>query len=438
MKNSLSLLFFLLLLFSCEKHLQQPSIVSPIEFDAAKMDQQYKDQIASGRQKGNNKSTEKKIKKKLRWNGNLVAKKGDESVLIVPFSMEEELYSKTPNGLTLPYGYTSRLLVYVKNGKYEYEVVTRFFDKNDLSATDASQFTGMVIVEDINGNFKKGFRYTKDGVISLSQNTAGGRTNTETICHYVDWFSCSVRNENGIPIYEYCQFMYSELKGCETVEDLNQDFFVQWDGRWYFNFGGPGTLTPQEVRVIGETAPLDRVCSSSFNYAGNQSTSINYQTGLKNLRFEDGVTANVTASDAGLQFFLPNRISDAAMQNQVGWAAIFGFGPSRVDNLNRYFPYLLGSGDIQKVWSASENMYVWTFSPTAVKAISAYVVNEAQHAVAESMFGMAATSGNEEAFRKVGEFAGDMIVNLMPGARIKYTRFLQAPYSYTTYATNCK
>jgi hypothetical protein len=63
--------------------------------------------------------------------------------------------------------------------------------------------------------------------------------------------------------------------------------------------------------------------------------------------------------------------SDEFENRLFDWA---GLGISPLDYIDKNFGYLLGSGDIKKVYDTHEQQYVWNFSPTAVQAISAMLL----------------------------------------------------------------
>ncbi|PWJ51827.1 hypothetical protein CLV98_1371 [Dyadobacter jejuensis] len=433
---SIALVISLVVFFGCKDLDKGVDASESKKFNISEIQQAYELNLKSGRTKSTNKATQAKQYKNVKWGNYYAVKKEGELKLIFPFQLETEIYKKMENGLTLPYSALSRLIVSKKDGLYDYEIVTKHVDPEFKDSGNPEDFRGFVVVEDIHGNFIKGFRYTEDGVKLLTQEEKNTRT-TERICQYVDWYSCSIRTIDGIPIYEYCQPMYSDLVGCVDVQDQDQDKFIQIDGNWYFNFNLSSGGLPQEIRIVGVSpAPLDRICSASFNFSGNQNTSSNYTTTLWGSKFEDGSTINT--DQGGQQFSCANGITDAAMNLKQGMFDWLGLGITPLEYISRNFAYLQGSGDIKRVYDTDEQQFVWNFSPLAAKVISAHAINVAAQAVGESSFGSAATPGNSEVFRNLAEVANKILRSYMPGSSVRWTRFGSGTTSNANYAPNCK
>ena len=90
----------------------------------------------------------KTSKKKLRWNQYSGTIKDNSPVLIIPFSLEDDISIKIADGIYAPYTSLTNFLVFQKDGKYQYEVVTRIPDM-DWVQGEVKEFSGTVIVEDI-------------------------------------------------------------------------------------------------------------------------------------------------------------------------------------------------------------------------------------------------------------------------------------------------
>lgn len=192
MKIKILLLLFFVGFFGCkslEDGLNAPEAVS---FSVSDIQQDYDLKMKAARTQSKDKSTEAKLLKKIKWNKYYAAKKDGEIKLIIPFELEKEIYRKWDNGVTMPYSSFSRLIVTKKGGSYEYEVVTKQVDLEYINSEKTDEPRGMVTVEDIQGNFIKGYLYTKDGIKKLTRGEKNSRTNEpEIVCRYTDWYSCA-------------------------------------------------------------------------------------------------------------------------------------------------------------------------------------------------------------------------------------------------------
>ena len=152
--------------------------------------------------------------------------------MIIPFRLEDELFEKMPDGQMIAYSDLTWFVVSKTNNKYEYEIVTRYPDL-DWQQGKSNSFTGTIIVEDINGDFIKGYAYKGSEIRKVTRGLANGRTQ-ERVCNYIDHYSCGSRGN----ISYGCTLDRTEELGCTEVQDLDHDKFDYLDGKWYPNFSG--------------------------------------------------------------------------------------------------------------------------------------------------------------------------------------------------------
>ncbi|MDQ1086405.1 hypothetical protein [Siphonobacter sp. SORGH_AS_1065] len=117
--------------------------------------------MAAGRINRSGKNV-KTLDKRIYWKDAYFQKIESEWKMIVPFTLQEEIYYKSANGLNFAYSNISFLTVMKKNGNYIYEIVTKIPDEDYLNWEEGKKFSGTIFVEDIYGNFIKGFQTTAD------------------------------------------------------------------------------------------------------------------------------------------------------------------------------------------------------------------------------------------------------------------------------------
>lgn len=113
-------------------------------------------------------------------------------------------------------------------------------------------------------------------------------------------------------------------------------------------------------------APFERLCSYSFNFRQGNDNSY-WETYFTTLKFESSNSVNQFSA----YYFLPNDISDAAMNTDI-YPSPFGTGvppKSPYTYLSEFFPELFPH-DIQRIWDNSINSHVWRFSKYAAQKIA--------------------------------------------------------------------
>lgn len=217
--------FFLLLFFSCDT--ERDTVVDSLSksISANNMSVNIKEARASYEDLINRKSNfreakknEKKAKtskKKLFWNEAHIQTINNQQRLVVPFQLDQEIYAQYADGARIPFSQTSYFTAYMKNGQYEYEIITEIPDLDFLLyAKKMADFSGTVLIEDTFGNFIKGYKIKNKLAYDLTvrESSPNGRLRDQVYCTTVDWYSCA--SGDGGSTWT-CTRMYTEVV-CET------------------------------------------------------------------------------------------------------------------------------------------------------------------------------------------------------------------------------
>lgn len=156
----------------------------------------------------------------------------DGDAVVVPVKIKEPLFLKMAQGTaTISLGLFTYLLIYPDNtGDYHTEVVTKIPQDDNISQASAQvKFSGMVRIEDWQGNFIKAYHYTNDVLdkwytsSSVSVNSGGVKVPAiagET-CTITDTYDCSNSvtfgdTDGGTGTFSgYCDLI-SEDEDCST------------------------------------------------------------------------------------------------------------------------------------------------------------------------------------------------------------------------------
>lgn len=146
--------------------------------------------------------------RKMRWDEAYTVFTEDGNKMIVPFSLEEELFLKNKSDSVISYGASTFFIVSNKNGKYEYETATYISEDTDSPSQITKEWSGRIIIETARGEFKKTLlikngKIIEEGVKSLNN----GRVNTPA-CYYIVWWSCAYIPDMGYSAP--CIFMHDE------------------------------------------------------------------------------------------------------------------------------------------------------------------------------------------------------------------------------------
>ncbi|WAC12425.1 hypothetical protein [Dyadobacter pollutisoli] len=152
---------------------------------------------------------DKTNKRKLRWNEAYTIETPNGQKMIVPFSLEEEIFILGRNRIYDSYGASSFFIVSKNGTGHDFEIATYVEDEEKSMADPSAKWSGQVIVEDELGNFVKAVGIENGAIVSEgSIQGPNGRT-LGYDCRLVEYFSCAYIPDIGY--YAPCQYMYSTL-----------------------------------------------------------------------------------------------------------------------------------------------------------------------------------------------------------------------------------
>ncbi|MES2372231.1 MAG: hypothetical protein V4557_06605 [Bacteroidota bacterium] len=157
------------------------------------------------------------LKKTPMWDNAIADKMSMGDGLIIPIKLDSVFYSISNfGGQKQSLENRIKLFMYKDiQGKFKTELVSSFPDQ-DFVIGKSQKFTGIILVEDWNGNFIKGYKYEKNKILRLkSYPTSSGSPTPKinyiqapnTTCFYDDYFRCVVGTDN-------CILLYTEFMGC--------------------------------------------------------------------------------------------------------------------------------------------------------------------------------------------------------------------------------
>ncbi|GCC50823.1 hypothetical protein SanaruYs_10410 [Chryseotalea sanaruensis] len=220
----------------------QPNYINPLISEARSFFESELEQ-----QQENNKHQARGFRKKIiknpQWHKANVRQLSFGEAVIVPVKFEKELY--IPKGKTSIALSDLTYLIFNKNegGKIKVDIVTSIPDSTYLNAIGDVAFSGVVLVEDWNGDFVKGFIHKNGEVRQMIKNGEGelnARTETLPYCETIEYYSCTAV-DTPYGSYVNCVLEYSETtcySGGGTSDDWS-DYPPEGGGSGSGNSGYP-------------------------------------------------------------------------------------------------------------------------------------------------------------------------------------------------------
>ncbi len=164
--------------------------------------------------------SEKTNLRKLQWNQAYFLKTKNEKKLVVPFSLDSEIYMVQKDSTVIPYSKTTWFVVVMRQGRMGFELITKIPDKEFL-VNPTQKFTGVIVVENLFGDFIKGYQVGSRKVKKLINKANNLRTTVSYECDLVDWYSCASVNGIGYGCsYNYTSSYCTELEDDEEKNDF--------------------------------------------------------------------------------------------------------------------------------------------------------------------------------------------------------------------------
>ncbi len=218
MKNHLICLFLVIVFtLGCDENVEIPKTRVELEIEMARIF--FESQIAntvSSVIPNSEARSRKSFQKILLW------EKADTRSLtkgigvIIPISYSDERYTAKGNS-TVSLSQLSYAMIYKDQigGQYHVELITTIPDEEYLSSDQSNQqFTGIVNVEDWEGNFLKGFLYKSGEIIEFTREEkkeAKSAKIAEVICITTDWYTCGAFSNGGNGTTWDCHYDYTEI-----------------------------------------------------------------------------------------------------------------------------------------------------------------------------------------------------------------------------------
>lgn len=173
------------------------------------------------------------IKAKLRHVGN-------KDFVVVPMFAPGYLFVGEDGSEKIPLAKATKLLAYKSDGDWIYEIVTKIIEPDGL--------TTRVNISDWHGNFKRGYRYLKDGSIKAiadKKSSNGKSFTTSSTCFVTTYYSCVSISIGGQFIGKNCDAGVSSTT-CSIdfvgwVEPLPRENYLQ--------LGGGGMTVEEETQA---------------------------------------------------------------------------------------------------------------------------------------------------------------------------------------------
>ncbi len=282
MKNIRQIFLFSLLFFiSCKQEKQEV----PPSFPAAKSQDEI---IAFAKQKYDAKYSKGRCcsdgaeKKIMLWKKSFIQRISGKSFLVTPLIIPASPYTYLEEGTRISLSNASLLVSSVYADSVEFEVIIKIPDREYLlSEKNYPEFTGSVFVEDIFGNYKKGFQI-KSGKPTLEL-IKGQKTHKNpgkslaTLkpameCQIVDWYSCSTNADGTI---FSCQYVYTQTY---CVGPSGNSGYL--GGGLYYGTIGQGTDSGGGASAGTNTIPVSATNPSNIpgnGYAGLCANTISWK-----------------------------------------------------------------------------------------------------------------------------------------------------------------
>lgn len=162
-------------------------------------------------------------------------------------SWKKIFITNNPDSSVASYSANTFFVVSKKGKDYEYELVTRFPDLKWLTRTKRTPFSGKVIIEDVNGEFKKGYVLDEGRQVQeFMPPSQSGRTSDWDCFLIATYISCAYVPSIGF--YADCKWMYNEYS-CYTSGSGGGGYSTIIQGG-FNSYGGGGGNHPRPY--IGE------------------------------------------------------------------------------------------------------------------------------------------------------------------------------------------
>jgi hypothetical protein len=192
----------------------------------------FESEILPQKNKFNNgKSVFKPIRdldKDVAWDKATIQRLSFGNAVVVPLLFNSRLHAQISGldgGVRIGINNLHKLVIYKNElNAYHCEIVSSYPDQNYISNLN-NPFTGLVLIQDWNGNVLRSFKHSNGKIVELTQagtelQSIGSSPNIQqpppsgniATCYYTDWYTCTV-DPNGT---ESCAYDFTQNEGCYT------------------------------------------------------------------------------------------------------------------------------------------------------------------------------------------------------------------------------
>nr|WP_321450555.1 hypothetical protein [uncultured Carboxylicivirga sp.] len=209
--------------------------------------------------------------KELQWDEAYLRQLADNNLaVIIPILFEEEYYPQKNNS-SYSLNQLSNIMMYQnEEGSFNLEVVTTLPDSAFFTdSTFDKPFTGLVLVENWNGELLKSIHYTPEGIFIDDKEKNSGpslkRSTPNELCPiYTDWYTCSSMDggETWSCHYTETTTTYTICPGSGgATTPPNQTVIINYPPY----IGGSGNTAPPQNNPINENSPISEKIELIFN-----------------------------------------------------------------------------------------------------------------------------------------------------------------------------
>jgi hypothetical protein len=355
----------------------------------------------------------------------------------------------------LPIKGSSSLLLISKNGKNEFQTqiakVTgdaRYMNAKNFKLGD-NDFDGIVIIEDLSGNFIEGEAYENGKKVGVLQSNKTDKNNKTKLLS-------KATTGSFVTIITHKYTRVCSDYGCDTHYAGSESYTIwvesleeaePYYGTFYTNGGGgnggsgsggggvepcnldnPDCFDSGSTILIEVVEPADRLCIDSFNGFQGGSQNSFWHANVNGLTFEKNPTANIFNA----YFSLTNGISDLAM-NTPHDGSVLRVTYSPLEFLQATLPELFRNGDI---YSRMENgQKYWYFTKYGAQRIAQWSSNMA---AGEVYLSVPSPEINPATKGQFVTYAERYLRSILPGSRVTEALNPNAPNTSASYSKTCK
>lgn len=158
---------------------------------------------------------EKTLKRKLRWDESYSVNTLNGEKIIVPFSLEDELFFMDRYGNRSSYSSSTFFLVSKKGNKNDFELATYISDVPDDPTKITRYWSGQIVIENAQGDFKAAYKVENGTIVAEGFNDISNGRISYMDCRQVEYWSCAWVPSIGY--YAPCVYMYTAIFCWGTV-----------------------------------------------------------------------------------------------------------------------------------------------------------------------------------------------------------------------------